>query len=270
MIYFSIALLEEAKPIIAHYSLKIDKNINKFRVYKNRDICLIITGVGVFNAAMGISYLFSNIRIKESDIIINLGIAGTNNSSLKIGDIVIPRTIFLNNYNKRFYPDLIYKHDFFESNLISVFEPQNESSSGEDVFDMEAYGYLESATKFFTMDKIFIFKIISDYCKDFDKINPRVLIKNSLNKILDFINDIQTYHKNREFSFTEDEIELIDKIKKMEFVTETMYFQLINLFKYYKNCGNKIEKLIDLENLDIKNKREGKLWFERIKKKIMG
>ena len=47
MIYISVALGVEAKPIIKYFNLKRDNEIKKLQVFKNERITLIVTGTGV-------------------------------------------------------------------------------------------------------------------------------------------------------------------------------------------------------------------------------
>ena len=68
MIYISVALGIEAKPIIKYFNLKRDNSIKKLQVFKNERVTLIITGVGILKSAIALTYILSQSEIDEDDI----------------------------------------------------------------------------------------------------------------------------------------------------------------------------------------------------------
>lgn len=75
MIFVSIAMMPEARPIIDRFNLKMSKGENRFRIYENESIKLIVTGVGATNAMIATVYLLTRYGAKKTDCLINLGIA---------------------------------------------------------------------------------------------------------------------------------------------------------------------------------------------------
>lgn len=79
---------EILKTIINPY---IEKKISNFKIYmgnfKNNDIFLIKSGIGKVSASIATMILINACR---PDLIINSGSSGSLNSSLKIGDIIVP------------------------------------------------------------------------------------------------------------------------------------------------------------------------------------
>ena len=82
MILIDTALLSEAQSVIEKYKLKlIQKNP---RVYQNDKIVLVITGMAKDNTIDNLKYILSQYKISKA---INLGIAGTNDTDIKIGTL---------------------------------------------------------------------------------------------------------------------------------------------------------------------------------------
>ena len=88
MIVFVIAMESEAKPLTDNMTQVsvtevYDKKIVRGKLYE-KEICTVICGVGKVNAACGTQYA---IDVLKADKIINIGVAGGLNDSLKIADI---------------------------------------------------------------------------------------------------------------------------------------------------------------------------------------
>lgn len=75
MIFITAAMVSEARPIIDRFSLKINGSENRFRIYENESIKLIITGVGATKAMIATVYLLTRYGAKKTDCLLNLGIA---------------------------------------------------------------------------------------------------------------------------------------------------------------------------------------------------
>ena len=57
-------------------------------MFKNEEITLIITGSGIMQGAIAVTYVLGNLDIGEEDIFVNLGICGAVKDSFSIGDII--------------------------------------------------------------------------------------------------------------------------------------------------------------------------------------
>ncbi|WDC84243.1 hypothetical protein PL321_18820 [Caloramator sp. mosi_1] len=84
MVYISTAMYVEAQELIKKFGLKRDNSINKFEVFKNDEVTLIITGVGKVRSAVALTYLLSRQQVNDKDVYINFGVCGTR-------DIEVPR-----------------------------------------------------------------------------------------------------------------------------------------------------------------------------------
>lgn len=75
-IFIYTALPCEAKPLVKHFGLKKNVNIEPFAVFFNQDICLIVTGLGKSAMAAGVAYTQALFASVEHPVIVNIGIAG--------------------------------------------------------------------------------------------------------------------------------------------------------------------------------------------------
>jgi len=160
------ALFAEAKPIIDHFKLKFITK-KPYRVYKNKNIILIVTGMGEK------TYILKEILKKHKiDKAINIGIAGCKNKNIEIG------TLFCTNKRLK---DIPY------ATLTTSTKPINNPNKIQTTLvDMETKYFLE-VTK--DIKEVYIFKIVSDHLKI--KIPQKEfvhqIIKNSLQNLQKYI-----------------------------------------------------------------------------------
>ena len=276
MIYRAVALTVEAKPLITYFKLKKDNEIKKYQVFKNEEITLIITGSGIMQGAIAVTYVLGNLDIGEEDIFVNLGICGAVKDSFSIGDIILCNKIINNCSKKNFYPDMLFKHKFKEGTLETFFQVVDEKMEKEkikgEIVDMEGAGICEAASLFFSQHQINIIKIVSDYLNTSKITAEKVmeLVENKINKIADWLVERKKFNVGNKEIFTLKEKESIKKIEENLRLTESMYYEFLELIKYYKIQNKSIENIIlKYSDIKIKDKREGKITFERIRKEII-
>lgn len=276
MIYIAVALTVEAKPLMTYFKLKKDNEIKKYQVFKNEEITLIITGSGIMQGAIAVTYVLGNLDIGEEDIFVNLGICGAVKDSFSIGDIILCNKIINNCSKKNFYPDMLFKHKFKEGTLETFFQVVDERMEKEkikgEIVDMEGAGVCEAASLFFSQHQINIIKIVSDYLNTSKITAEKVmeLVENKINKIADWLVERKKFNVGNKEIFTLKEKESIKKIEENLRLTESMYYEFLELIKYYKIQNKSIENIIlKYSDIKIKDKREGKITFERIRKEII-
>lgn len=157
MLYLITALDAEARPLIEHYSLKRDTAL-PYTLYHNDSMVLLVSGMGVMNAAMATSALLGWRIPRSEDMLINIGICGAPLSypiseALLIHQIIEP--------NRYYYPDILYTHSLKESSLLCVDTPQ--SNTQEYPADMESAGIFRAASRFFKLHQMAFIKIVSDH-----------------------------------------------------------------------------------------------------------
>lgn len=276
MIYIVCALYVEAKPLIDKYALKKESLYAKFQIFSNEKIRLIISGLGRIKSAIAISYLFENSNVDDNDLIINIGYCASTNPYDKLYEIVNISQIKSAYSKKACYPDMLYKHNFIEGTLICHDEIIETYKNRDNIYiDMESIGFFESAGMYLKKDRIIILKIISDIITEnrnerqvFD-INNQMNLERVYEKIYDFIENLINFSIKEE-EFSELEKEYILKISRILKLTDTMYYEFLNILKYLKLSKQDILAFLkEYEVIEIKSKVEGKKEFENIKKRII-
>jgi hypothetical protein len=254
MFFITIALLEEAKPLIEFYKLKSLQN-KKFNIFRNENIVLIVTGVGKLKASIATTYL-SCLFKSEINSYLNIGIAG--HANLEIGKLIWVEKIADESIKKNYFPTLLVDVKIPTKSLMTV-DKLKEDYEFDFVYDMEGSGFFEAALKFTYVDLIHSLKIISDNkffkFKELSKEKIYDLISQNLENIDVFIkklmslkskiqaNDIEISSLEEKFRLTQyekDQIKnLIWKIKALK-----KDFQLEDVLK---NCNDKkqIFKLLE-------------------------
>ncbi|MDO4690101.1 MAG: spore photoproduct lyase [Fusobacterium sp.] len=279
MIYIVAALYIEAKPLIDKYNLKKENSSPKFQIFSNEKIKLIISGVGRIKSSIALSQLSTNINIRGEDFIINLGFCASTSDKDSLADILMPNKI-LNAYSSQcFYPEMLYKHDFLEGTLICYDEIQysiHKKFKERFYIDMESIGFFEAASYYFKREKIIILKIVSDilsYTKKerkFIDLNNSNFLLRAYERIFIFIEKLINFSQENEQNFNLLEENFIKKIRQNLKLSDTMYYEFLNLLRYLKLSKRDIFKFLKIyENIEIKNKLEGKKHFEDIKKRII-
>ena len=157
MVYIVVALASEAKPIVRFYELQRVEGID-FYLFANDEILLLVGGVGYEKTQNSIEKLFIYRSIKESDIVINIGLCASALSN-KIGELMLIDKITYN--ESSFKLNLGIEHSHKVSALLSVKEPQSEYI--ETLVDMEAHAVLSESLKYVTIGQLLFIKIVSDH-----------------------------------------------------------------------------------------------------------
>lgn len=151
----------EAQPIVEYFKLKKLEN----RLFSNGEIFVFVGGVGA-KTAHNLGAILHQFTFEK---IINIGIAGCGDKSVKIGELFCT--------NKK-VDGVVYKK------LITVDTPQNVVCSKNCLFDMEGRYFFDAAKEFVSEENIFVFKVVSDHLdsKILDKDFVNRLIKNTISE----------------------------------------------------------------------------------------
>jgi len=268
MIYIITALYSEALPIIKRLKLKRNIDFKKFQLFYNDKIKLTVTGSGIFNSAIGTTYILSKNDIKSDDILINIGICASTNTNINKGTVFMCNKILDNATKYCYYPDILFRHNFIEKSIETFPYPVIDKSLSKcDLIDMEAYSVCKAGNVFLGTHQMYFIKILSDYAEN-EKIDSEYiynLIDKKIENIIDWIITIYNELKQIKIDFTEEEKNKINQLKQKLKLTQAMSIKF-DQFIWYKKLNNEnISKIIDdfQENIIISNKREGKLYFEK-------
>ena len=175
MIYIFTALKPEAQAFVDKYKLTKIKT-NNYTLYTNKNITVIITGLGIINCSKACEFVIKNYKITQNDCFLNVGICGAS-KNFNIGELVEIGTI---HFNKDIF---IFKETAKTITCINYEAKDN----NYDLVDMESYGFYESLQKY---KNIFIFKVVSDHFEPqtITKEKTKMLIFNKLDEILEKVN----------------------------------------------------------------------------------
>jgi len=238
MIGIVCAYLKEAKPLIKYFNLK--KINDKFQIYENENISLIISDRGSLNSAIATTYLLST---REINHIINFGIAGS--SEYKVGEIFL-----VNKINDNLFPDILISHPFRESEIKCFDEVVTEGKYK--LVDMESEGFFKAGIKFLKAHQIHLIKIVSDNLVCFKPTDEFMenLVAPHLEKIEKFLLKIEEKRRS------EKEIEkakiIVENLTKKYDLSFSQKIQLKDRVMYYILNGFDIPK-IEFEKTNRKN-----------------
>ncbi|MBZ4663600.1 MAG: 5-methylthioadenosine/S-adenosylhomocysteine nucleosidase [Caloramator sp.] len=272
MIYISTAMYIEAQEIIKRLGLKRDNSINKFEVFKNDEVTLIITGVGKVKSAVALTYLLSRQEITQNDLYINFGICGTKDKQVPQGEVFLCSKITDNDTKFTYYSDLLIKHPFKEASIETFSNLVFKGESDELLVDMEASSLYQAASVFFKPHQIFFIKVVSDYL-DVENIDKHFVIKvieKNINRVIEWINYIKNNFNGSRQVLTQTEEELIKRASENLKMSATMENEFRQLMIYHKLLDNDITELIDTYlKIECKSKNEGKMHLAELKRRIV-
>ena len=155
MRFITTALYSEATAIIEH--LGMEKVVDdRFKVFKNHDSYLIVSGMGSLNSAIATTYLLSEFKACKDDKVINIGLAGSSFECGK-GDVFTVSKVI--DYESKSILQLSG-----EKKLTTFNSPQNSKVVKNSLVDMEGYGFVKASHKF--TKNVEILKVVSDFCED--------------------------------------------------------------------------------------------------------
>ncbi len=258
MIYITTALYAEAKPFIECFSLKKDLTQNKIQLFSSNTILLLVTGCGILNSAMALSRLLGALPPSYGDVFANIGICGGNT-----GGTFVCNKISSNLSNRSYYTDLIFPIPYENAEIISYITPQRDIPKNT-LADTEAYGLAMAAADFFSAERMFFIKTVSDN-GSFLSLTPKNvtdIISKTAQKTADLLISLPAVPIP--FSFTSEEESLIAQYK----LTVTQTHTLKTLLKYYKLKGGSIQNLLSACP-QPKTKQQGRDLLDSLQKHIL-
>jgi hypothetical protein len=255
MIVIVVATFVESKAIIDIFSL--EKFIVKdFEIYQNKEIFLIISGIGTIKSAIATTYIISLVKKENISNIYNIGIAGCKDTNIKKGSVFLINKIINKCENKSLYPDILLSHPLDECS-ISTFSNVVQKSQIIDInstlVDMESSGFFIASLKFLDLHKISLIKIVSDHLLDSknDKLCKEYildLIGENISNIQDFILNYKIKDNTLLLDIEISYIKEIEQNYKLSFTTKQKVYQAIKYKKLKENkelCLSDIKEVFD-------------------------
>jgi len=277
--YITTALQAEARPLIDHYRLKQDTESHALRVYRSRDVILVVGGVGKIKSAIATSVLLSAHSERCGIFALNIGIAGAfddgSGPSCEIGDFFLVNKLVDQSSGRAFFPDLLAKVSCRETLLTTVERPLDRREGitiDRGLVDMEGTGFFQAAATFVGPHQVAVLKIVSDFLEvgRFDKNWVSDLVSARLNEI-DEIRDAHAVLLGEDYdSLGSSEHELLDRIRGNLRLTFTQYKILTEQARAYKLAtNNPLPDLASFLSLTVTNKNDRKQHLDRICEKFL-
>jgi len=152
MLYIVTALKPEAQAFVDYHKNLRKEKLNNFTIFRNENLTLIISQLGVANARVATQTLINHFDITDDDIYCNVGIcAAMKNYSIgtlvEIGSL----TYHNNSYKLNDAPEHINCFD------------ESVTEEKDVLVDMESYGFYDAVVHNPAIKKAHIFKVVSDH-----------------------------------------------------------------------------------------------------------
>ena len=277
MFFFVCALYAEAKPLISALSLRKDAFSCPYETYFAEDSSCVLTlsGMGPVAASSATSYLLTRFGFRsDRDFLINFGsCAGTETGLHLINKITDSLT------GRDFYPDLLYDLSSCglpassEKALATVSRVVSTLEDPETLYEMEAAGIFQAASRFLPPHRMLFLKYVSDSGVE----DPRSITNELLTQLAEpHVPTVLAVMEKLKDACKEtpsiDE-ELFLSTSYALHLSETMRHELYQLFAYAHASGTAIEPILkELESqgkIPVSSKREGKVVLDAIRQRLI-
>ena len=158
------ALMPEARPVIELLGLRPGPGAGGFRVFvsESGDVALILSGIGKVAAAAATACLAMQDIPEETQtaaVWLNIGIAGHGSGTL--GEAFLAHKVEDRATGRSFYPPLVFSPPCLTAPLVTVDRVEDEYGAPV-LYDMEASGFMATATRFTTAELVHSLKVVSD------------------------------------------------------------------------------------------------------------
>ena len=282
MIYIFTALYCEASLFIRHFQLTKNPDNTRFLEFYNETagIRLTVTGVGEIAAAAAVSSVCTANRPMKDDIILNIGTCARTKGN---DGIFLCNKITEQVTGKIFYPDILYRHDFCEEAIVTGMEPWNGDETvpaaypDGSLYDMEAAAVYQAGSYFCGPHQILFLKIVSDRgtAKAVSKEQVEHLMEACQEPLCAFVGLLQEITSEslyRENGLCPGLETWTLKLCTDLHCSKVMSDSLRQHIRYFALSGadvvSVIQGMYEEGLLPCKDKREGKLRFEELKRRL--
>lgn len=186
MLIWMCALHCEAKPLIDAYRLHKLNQYQGFDLYHHEDTCCIVSGVGALKMAAATAWAAALHRGQQPLCWVNLGIAG--HQTLDVGSAVVTNRISTTDQVRDYHLSTDLAQGWITTSLIS-YPQQQESYHPESMADMEAYAFVDIASRFSDIKWCQSIKIISD-----NAVSPAHRNKQAISRMIaEHLSEIRDY-----------------------------------------------------------------------------
>mgnify|MGYP001028397334 CR=1 FL=1 len=289
MIYLFTALYCEAHPLIREFGLVRNPKNTWLQEFDNEEagIRLTITGVGEIAAAAAVGSVCGGYPPAQADILLNVGICARGEGA---EGIFLCNQITEQTTGRTFYPDMLYRHDFHEASIVTGTAVWNRAEDGSDsgpcgrqsvspgaLYDMEAAAIYQAGSLFFGPHQMMFLKVVSDRGAAGEVSGERTerLMEQYREPMADYIRQIRriTGENVREDSRRQKEEALVEQLGTDLHCSKAMKDCLRQYIRYLtlNDCDYMfvIKEMYENGLIPCKDKREGKLCFEELKRRVL-
>ena len=308
MIYIFTALYCEAHVFIEHFHLKKVLENTRFQQFASESgqILLTISGVGEIAAAVCVSSVCTKRPPGQGDFLLN---AGTCAGTAEQGSIFLIHKLMEHETGKTFYPDILYRHGFQESALITgmlrckkrpgdgigMQDVQRISAAclqdmsgtfGVCLYDMEGAAVYQAGSYFFGPHQMIFLKMISDCGEEARQSGEwiRHLMEIHKESLCTFIeqrlwimqNECQSEKRSvreQNMQRTEYSERWVDQLCADLHGSKTMCNSLRQYIRYAAlagiNCSKAVQEMYQENKLPCKVKKDGKQCLEELKQRLL-
>lgn len=179
MLYIIVALKSEAQAFVDKYKLT-KARLSVFSIYSNTNIMLIVSGIGVKNAAQATQTFINHYDITDDDIYLNVGICGAS-KRYSIGELIQVGVLQ--------YAENTINLPNKDTAVLSCFDKEV-STDENNIVDMESFGFYDAVIHSPAIKNFYILKVVSDHFEPetITKENTKSLIFNVIDDINLLIN----------------------------------------------------------------------------------
>jgi len=164
------ALKAESDPLIRYFDLSPDHSMG-FPLFRGEGLMLVGVGIGKNKISKNLGTLL-NKEMKQNLVqVINIGVAGGNPQSTKIGQCYLVNRIMDAETNQGHEINSLIEHDLEEKSLVTVEKGITDGGdSYPELVDMEASAICAVSRQYIPIQQLAIIKIVSDHM-DLEKID---------------------------------------------------------------------------------------------------
>jgi hypothetical protein len=266
-ILITTALQAEAQPLIEHYQLEKKQCSANIFYFQRGVITCLTTGVGEKNVRKRLG-AFLNETVCRNTILMNMGIAGGNRDTTKIGKMYSINKITDEKNGKVWLPDALLKTGLPEMPLSSVSKGVTDGGNKyAGLVDMEGAAIFETVVQFIPVHCMVFLKIVSDHMDEILDSPEQVvsLINKRLPEIDRLISLMQNSGLVKTPLLNDQHEQLLNGLKKSLKLTATQTYQLKDKAEGFIAVQNdNIAFLSQYLKVEIKTKQERTKIFHEI------
>jgi hypothetical protein len=249
MLVWVAALHCEAKPIIDFYHLKKSLSHHAFDLYQLGNIECVVSGMGKNACAAATAWVAALNHDCGSIAWINIGTAGS--AQHDIGTALLIHKITEDGTGRHFYPVPSVNSEFESAHCRTLNQPGTDYHP-EQLYDMEASAFFDTATRFSSAELVQVIKVVSDnpaYQTGTNKVAISELINRQIQPVVRLANDLQAINEN----ITRLEIKTADWQKMLACArfSQTQKVQLKNSLRFLMSQGCQADVIVtEISGLD--------------------